>query len=70
MVSTSMPEKPKALSPSTAITCCLLTTAANAVLAPVHDRMPVIVMPADYDVWLDPETPIPAARKKLAALAR
>ena len=35
-------------------TCCLLTTAANAVLAPVHDRMPVLL---DHDAalrWLDP----------------
>jgi putative SOS response-associated peptidase YedK len=35
-------------------TCTILTTAANAVLAPIHDRMPVIVSPAEYDRWLDP----------------
>jgi putative SOS response-associated peptidase YedK len=35
-------------------TCTILTTAANAVLAPIHDRMPVIIPPADYTRWLDP----------------
>ena len=35
-------------------TCTILTTQANAVTAAVHDRMPVILDPADYDLWLDP----------------
>jgi putative SOS response-associated peptidase YedK len=35
-------------------TCTILTTAANAVLAPIHDRMPVILSPGEYDRWLDP----------------
>lgn len=34
--------------------CALLTTSANAVMAPVHDRMPVVLEPADWDEWLDP----------------
>ena len=34
-------------------TCTILTTTANAVLAPIHDRMPVIVPPGEYDRWLD-----------------
>ena len=34
-------------------TCTLLTTEANELLAPHHDRMPVIVRPEDYDLWLD-----------------
>jgi len=29
--------------------CCLLTTTANAVLAPIHDRMPVIVRREDWE---------------------
>lgn len=33
--------------------CTILTTDANGVVAPLHDRMPVIVDPADYDTWLD-----------------
>jgi putative SOS response-associated peptidase YedK len=35
-------------------TCTILTTVANAVLAPIHDRMPVILPPREYDRWLDP----------------
>ena len=34
-------------------TCTILTTAANAVLAPIHDRMPVILPPGEYARWLD-----------------
>lgn len=33
--------------------CTILTTQANEVLAPVHDRMPVILYQDDYDLWLD-----------------
>lgn len=36
-------------------TCTILTTDANAVLQPIHDRMPVILPPAAYDRWLDPD---------------
>lgn len=36
-------------------TCTILTTAANEVLSPIHDRMPVILHPDDYDRWLDPD---------------
>jgi putative SOS response-associated peptidase YedK len=35
-------------------TCTILTTAANTVLAPIHDRMPVIVPRGEYERWLDP----------------
>jgi putative SOS response-associated peptidase YedK len=34
--------------------CSILTTTPNAVTAAVHDRMPVILDRADYDLWLDP----------------
>jgi putative SOS response-associated peptidase YedK len=34
--------------------CCLLTTAANEVLKPIHDRMPVIVRRKDWEEWLAP----------------
>jgi putative SOS response-associated peptidase YedK len=33
--------------------CLVLTTAANAVVSPIHDRMPVILDPASYGAWLD-----------------
>ena len=35
-------------------TCSILTTIPNAVTASVHDRMPVILDPDSYDLWLDP----------------
>ena len=35
--------------------CTLLTTEPNDFLRPVHNRMPVILNPADYELWLDPE---------------
>jgi putative SOS response-associated peptidase YedK len=34
--------------------CSILTTTPNAVTSAVHDRMPVILDQADYDLWLDP----------------
>jgi len=34
--------------------CTLLTTEANATLAPIHDRMPVILPPSSWSLWLDP----------------
>jgi putative SOS response-associated peptidase YedK len=35
-------------------TCSILTTTPNDVTAPIHDRMPVILDPDAYDLWLDP----------------
>jgi len=35
-------------------TCSILTTISNAVASAVHDRMPVILNPDSYDLWLDP----------------
>jgi putative SOS response-associated peptidase YedK len=40
--------------------CTLLTCEANALVAKIHDRMPVILQPGDYDLWLDPEQQDPA----------
>jgi putative SOS response-associated peptidase YedK len=34
--------------------CSILTTTPNAVTAAIHDRMPVILDPDGYDLWLDP----------------
>jgi putative SOS response-associated peptidase YedK len=40
---------------------CIITTDANREVAPIHDRMPVVVAPEDYDRWLDARAFPPAA---------
>lgn len=35
--------------------CTILTTEANELVQPIHQRMPVILQQQDYDVWLNPE---------------
>lgn len=40
--------------------CAILTTEPNTLLTPIHDRMPVIVPPSKYAMWLDYRTPAPA----------
>ncbi|OPY08876.1 MAG: putative SOS response-associated peptidase YedK [Syntrophaceae bacterium PtaB.Bin038] len=36
-------------------TCTIVTTGANDLVRPIHDRMPVIVAEGDEDRWLDPD---------------
>jgi len=33
--------------------CTILTTEANKAIQSIHDRMPVILKPEDYDMWID-----------------
>jgi putative SOS response-associated peptidase YedK len=35
-------------------TCSIVTTKANDTIAPLHDRMPVILPSSAWDTWLDP----------------
>jgi len=42
------------------LTCTIITTEANELCQRIHDRMPVIVAPADYARWLDVAEPDPA----------
>jgi putative SOS response-associated peptidase YedK len=35
--------------------CTVLTTQPNALVRDVHNRMPVILKPEDYELWLDPQ---------------
>ena len=35
--------------------CTHLTTEPNGVVAPIHDRMPLILPESAYDLWLDPD---------------
>jgi len=45
--------------------CTVLTTTANDVLRPLHDRMPVILPPEHFDEWLNPSTPLPLIQSLL-----
>ena len=52
--------------------CLLLTTRPNALVAPVHNRMPVILPQSAYAAWLGqpgaPPPTTPVARRDLTAL--
>ena len=39
---------------SNILSCTILTTQPNDLVAPIHDRMPVILPPDSYDFWLTP----------------
>ena len=39
--------------------CTLITTEPSDLVRPVHDRMPVILDPKDYELWLDPSVQTP-----------
>jgi len=41
-------------------TCTILTTDANDLMRPLHDRMPVMLDPGDFERWLDPTVDRPA----------
>jgi putative SOS response-associated peptidase YedK len=45
----------------------IVTTAPNALCAPIHNRMPVILDPTDYPAWLGEK---PALPDELQALLR
>jgi putative SOS response-associated peptidase YedK len=36
------------------VSCTIITTEANKLMAPIHDRMPTILDPEQYEMWLDP----------------
>jgi putative SOS response-associated peptidase YedK len=46
-------------------TCTIITTTPNEIMAPIHDRMPVIVHPRDYKKWLDPSPQTPESLQPL-----
>lgn len=61
--------------------CALLTTTPNELMAPIHDRMPVLLPPETWDSWLDPEVadvdrlremlqPAPAGEMEAFAVSR
>lgn len=51
----------------TLFTYTILTTAANDLMAPIHDRMPVIVAPQDYAACLDPSLTDPNLVREIAS---
>jgi len=57
--------EPAAAFPGATPTFTILTTEPNDVTRRVHDRMPVILSPADYALWLDPAVTLPAAVRPL-----
>ena len=36
-------------------TACIITTMANGATVAIHDRMPAVIAPDDFDAWLDPD---------------
>lgn len=49
---------------------CVLTTDANGLMAAIHDRMPVILEPEDFDAWLECDETEPEAAARLMRPAR
>lgn len=43
------------------LSCTIITTKPNELVAPIHNRMPVILPPETYDRWLDPAEQKPGA---------
>lgn len=47
-------------------TAAIITTVANRAIADIHERMPVVIMPEDFDAWLNTtETEVVTAAKLL-----
>jgi putative SOS response-associated peptidase YedK len=44
----------------------IITTAANQLMKPIHDRMPVILDSADWEAWLNPDTDLDTLQSLLA----
>ena len=47
------------------VTCTIITTEANELSRPIHHRMPVILEPDHYDMWLDLELDRPEPLQSL-----
>lgn len=42
---------------STVLSCTIITTTPNDLLRDIHNRMPVVLSPQAYSLWLDPDEP-------------
>jgi len=49
----------------TIVSTCIITTGPNAVMSPIHDRMPVILQPEQFGAWLDTENHDTAALRAM-----
>jgi putative SOS response-associated peptidase YedK len=47
--------------------CSIIVTAANTLMKPIHERMPVILPPERYDDWMDPSVREPETLLPLLA---
>ncbi|MEE2567414.1 SOS response-associated peptidase [Hyphobacterium marinum] len=65
MVFAGLWEKRKLDSGELKLTYTILTCAANGDVADYHDRMPVILGPDQWDVWLNAESPLPVIKDML-----
>jgi len=45
--------------------CAIITTTANELVSELHDRMPAMLKPDAYDVWIDPKTDAAVLEKLL-----
>ncbi|MDX1295645.1 MAG: SOS response-associated peptidase [Sulfurimonadaceae bacterium] len=57
-------------SDETIISSAIITTSPTGVMEPIHDRMPVILNPDDWKLWLDPKVTEPEAVAPLLSPCR
>ncbi len=53
----------------TVYSCTIVTTAANELMQPIHDRMPVVVERENYSIWLDKQAEMEQLRQMLECKA-
>ncbi len=49
--------------------CCIITEPANKLVSKVHNRMPAIILPKDFDSWLNPDFQDISIIKNMAQVA-
>ena len=49
-------------------TCTVITTQATDAVGHIHDRMPMVITPDQWDAWLDPKQTDPEAARGLLAV--
>ena len=48
--------------------CAILTAPSHGIVATLHDRMPVILQPDTFDVWLDTRVNLDSLRQRFPAV--